>query len=423
MRRLIKCLHGLGLLCSMCFLQSCPSDTVDGPVVNSDKIEIEPVTLNIGGNEKLGSITITANCHWSIEKQVNEVDGDWLSVKPSDGTGNQTVSIEANSENPSANESRRMTLVCKSDGGIQRSITVIQTLAQEELSINPNTLLYDYSSASKEFTITCNASWTITGSQNWFTLNAYSGTGTQAIIVTVQENTSETEARSAVLTIMTKSGEHKDYVNISQEAHITSLTVSPNDGITAMAQAASYKIQITGDASWTASSNQSWATLDKSSGRGDSELTVTCGDNTTTSERVAVITLTSSRNNFSILIKQAAGSVPTLSTPEVTDVGMSDATLSSSYSSQFPVTEYGFCYGTSLNPTVNDKKVMIEGGGDYKGNMSAALANLSAVTRYYVRAYAISTVGTGYSENLEFKTVGQLPDIDDNDRPNPVKRK
>ena len=96
-------------------------------------------------------------------------------------------------------------------------------------------------------------------------------------------------------------------------------------------------------------------------------------------------------------------------------------TLTSSFASAFPVTEYGICYGTSANPTVNGTKVTTHDAGKTEGEIRYTLTNLNATDIYYARAYAISVVGIAYSDNTVFTTSGRLPDIDDNDRPNSVK--
>ena len=55
-----------------------------------------------------------------------------------------------------------------------------------------------------------------------------------------------------------------------------------------------------------------------------------------------------------------------------------------------------------------------------KGNASLSITGLSSRTTYYVRAYAVSTVGTAYSQQaVTFTTQGGLPDEGDNQMPNP----
>ena len=65
------------------------------------------------------------------------------------------------------------------------------------------------------------------------------------------------------------------------------------------------------------------------------------------------------------------------------------------------ITERGFCWSTSPNPTTSDSKVVVSGTiGAYEGSITG----LSASTTYNVRAYAINSIGTSYGSNVEFTT-------------------
>ena len=71
-----------------------------------------------------------------------------------------------------------------------------------------------------------------------------------------------------------------------------------------------------------------------------------------------------------------------------------------------PVTQRGICWNTSSNPTTsNNKNICGSGMGAYIGLMTG----LSPNTNYYVRAYAINSVGTSYGNNVNVKTKGVLP--------------
>lgn len=69
----------------------------------------------------------------------------------------------------------------------------------------------------------------------------------------------------------------------------------------------------------------------------------------------------------------------------------------------FTVTEYGFCYSTeSRQPTIESSQ-HIKAQNGAKG-FSATLKGLTASTKYYMRAYAKSDKGVGYSATVEFTT-------------------
>jgi hypothetical protein len=72
------------------------------------------------------------------------------------------------------------------------------------------------------------------------------------------------------------------------------------------------------------------------------------------------------------------------------------------------IKEQGFCYNTTGNPTINDKKIPANVDGNL--NLSANMPDLTQGVLYYVRAYAINELGdknVGYSNVEFFKT--QIP--------------
>lgn len=65
-------------------------------------------------------------------------------------------------------------------------------------------------------------------------------------------------------------------------------------------------------------------------------------------------------------------------------------------------TERGVCWSTSQNPTITDYKTN-EGPGS--GTFTSSITGLSALTTYYVRAYATNSLGTQYGNQISFKTL------------------
>ena len=75
------------------------------------------------------------------------------------------------------------------------------------------------------------------------------------------------------------------------------------------------------------------------------------------------------------------------------------------------VTERGFVYGLTYNPTLEHSKVAVGSG---LGDFSTVIAGLTTGQRYFVRSYATNEVGTAYGNQLEFvmetSTEVLLPD-------------
>jgi uncharacterized repeat protein (TIGR02543 family) len=71
------------------------------------------------------------------------------------------------------------------------------------------------------------------------------------------------------------------------------------------------------------------------------------------------------------------------------------------------ITERGLCWSTDHNPTVNGHKVT---AGTGVGEFTATMSSLTANTRYYMKAYAVNSVGTSYGEEVAFTTLEQGQD-------------
>lgn len=73
------------------------------------------------------------------------------------------------------------------------------------------------------------------------------------------------------------------------------------------------------------------------------------------------------------------------------------------------ISEVGFVYSKSINPTIDDFKVSC--GAD-KTEFSVVLYDLEDNTTYYVRSYAVNEAGTGYGEETFFTTLElKVPDV------------
>lgn len=94
----------------------------------------------------------------------------------------------------------------------------------------------------------------------------------------------------------------------------------------------------------------------------------------------------------------------TISTDNATSITQTSATISSDVISDggATVTERGIVFSTSTNPTLTDTKLTNTGTGI--GIYSTNMTNLSPSTTYYVKAYAINSKGTAYSNQISFTT-------------------
>ena len=83
----------------------------------------------------------------------------------------------------------------------------------------------------------------------------------------------------------------------------------------------------------------------------------------------------------------------------MTGLACRDVTLNGNVTSNGSgaITERGFVYSTSANPTISNSKIVVAGT---TGSFSSALTGLTSGTTYNVRAYAIDASGIAYGSNV-----------------------
>ena len=131
---MIRKIYGALLLMSSLLLMGCPSDSggdgADDVTISSERIDLDPTSvefLNTGGSQ---SVTIKANCRWTISNIPN-----WVVLNRKDGSGDATItlSVEANT---GAERSHMITV-----GSRERSVslTVRQRGAESDTPQQPTT--------------------------------------------------------------------------------------------------------------------------------------------------------------------------------------------------------------------------------------------------------------------------------------------
>jgi hypothetical protein len=95
---------------------------------------------------------------------------------------------------------------------------------------------------------------------------------------------------------------------------------------------------------------------------------------------------------------------PTVTTQDVSSIAATTATGNGTVTSDggATITERGVCWNTSTGPTTANSKATSAGT---TGAFTASMTSLSAGTLYYVRAYAINSIGTSYGSEVTFTTL------------------
>ena len=96
-------------------------DGGDEPViVTNEFLSVSASSIQLSGDESKQELNITANCKWRVTSDVN-----WISIDPSSGEGNGTITISASLNSSGSN--RTGTVIVRNDKlTLEKKVTVTQ---------------------------------------------------------------------------------------------------------------------------------------------------------------------------------------------------------------------------------------------------------------------------------------------------------
>ena len=185
-----------------------------GAVKFSDQIVVSAKSLIV---EASGSNDVHFDITSAISWNVSSSD-TWLTVSPSSGSNNGTVTLIV-SANPASTE-RTASITVSGTGIASQTISVTQEAGIPNLSVSVSALtIGDTLNSVASFDILSNTDWTITSSEEWLTTSSLSGSDSATIMLTASANLLSI-TRQATLTI-SAANTVSQIINITQQAHIT----------------------------------------------------------------------------------------------------------------------------------------------------------------------------------------------------------
>lgn len=118
-----------GYILVVVMLSACGGDLPEGELPVMSKDYLDAVTsLSLAGEGEEKNVDITANCDWTVSSDVS-----WLSVSPSSGSKNQTITITATANK--SGDNRTGTVIIRSGQYVQRKMTISQTKLENSSQI------------------------------------------------------------------------------------------------------------------------------------------------------------------------------------------------------------------------------------------------------------------------------------------------
>jgi len=272
------------------------------------------------------SISVTSNdiSTWTASESCS-----WVSLSPSSGTGDGTVTATYQQNISCSSRSCTITFSC---GSSSDSYTLTQDGASCIVSV-PSGSTVSSISGTANISVTSNScsSWSANESCSWVSLSPSSGTGDGTVTATYQQNTSG-DSRSCTITF--SCGSSSDSYTLTQEAIPCTVSVPSGSSVVSGSGTKSISVTSNGTSSWSASENCSWVTLTSSSGTGNGTAEVDYQLNSSCNYRSCAIYFTCGSSSVSYSLTQD-GIYSSVSVPSGTSVSSSSGTES------IPVTSNG----------------------------------------------------------------------------------
>lgn len=354
----------------------------DVQVTGTSGVTLSVAPANQSVTPPAGTTNFTVTCPIAWAAVSNSTS--WCTVTPS-GTGNGTV-IATYTENTTVNQ-RVASITVSATGAPSQTVTVTQSGVSPTLSVSPQNQNVTAPAGTTNFTVSSNTDWTVSSDATWCT-PTLTGSGNGTIVATYTENLTSTPRVANLMVTVTGITQT---VTVTQEGATPTLAVLPsNQNVAAAAGFTTFNV--TSNSSWTVTSNMSWC-VPTASGTGNGNIDAVYEENTSTSSRIATLTvIVTGLSPVTVTVTQA-GITPTLGVqPPNQDVTFSAGTTSFAVSSN-----------TDWSASSNSPWCTVTPSGYGNGTI---VANYSANPNNIQRIASILVTVTGLSIPV---TVTQAP--------------
>ena len=227
--------------------------------------------LNIAAEGESVEVALTSNGDWTIDTYP-----EWLTVSPTSGNGNATLTLSAPLNDTDVARSGELKVSTKDNAA---TLTVSQeALEKKFIVVSPE--LIDCNAEGGAFTLTVNSNcdWAVNTSADWLSCEPTSGTGNGTVTVNITPFEGDVEVRETNIIF---SGAENSLLPVHVVQHAP---VQYYIGIDPTLLAFDYvggeqTVNVLCEGGWTASTDDDWVTLGTTSGNGNTALTVTVSEN------------------------------------------------------------------------------------------------------------------------------------------------
>ncbi|MCQ2071723.1 MAG: Ig-like domain-containing protein [Bacteroidaceae bacterium] len=245
----------------------------EGIHLSVDRTELEfPVT-----SAKL-QIQVTSNAPWKF------CDGmpEWLTVTPSSGTGNASVTVEVKKNN---NADSRQYRIYITPAAVDSPLEIDVFQAGHTLAADSTALHFSARAGQLTFQLESDADWVAGSDNGWISVSPTSGTGNETICVSATANESGT-ARTGIVSVEIEG--RTIAIPVYQAGRY--LTVS-SKALDFTSKGGSTQVSLSSNVDWTIESGADWLSASLTGGSDDSSVTIKAKDNPSATPRSSYVTV------------------------------------------------------------------------------------------------------------------------------------
>jgi hypothetical protein len=284
---------------------------VPGLSVSTNTLQVE------APGSSSAQFTVNSTVNWEISSNQS-----WLQANILTGSGNALITVYA-SENSSL-QTREATVTVSANGLPTQTIIVTQMEWQPILTVSKNTLTVASTNNSTDaFVIASNISWNVSSDKSWLKVSQASGSNNQNMSVTADVNPS-IYSRTATVTVSGINVVSKQ-ITVTQQGKSPTLTASTDYLHLDATNNSNAGFTIYSTTTWTINSDQTWLSLNKTSGWDAGNITVTVAENTTSNTRSATLTISGNGVSPKTILVTQASAVQTTISLTITSGGLANA--------------------------------------------------------------------------------------------------
>lgn len=326
--KMMKVIKHICLVCSLLIATACEVDVPDNltPGLEQYYLSLSSQSLYFSAQPESKTLDIKTNFDWSFSDYDH-----WFSISHKNGHGDCGVIIST-TENESADLTRASVLylnASKDELEHTKQISIEQAAPQPYIYVNLDEGWLDISggAATYRINIEANTLWTayINGG-DWCTVTP--AEDLSYIDIFVEENITGSE-RSANISLIGATS-----INFDVKQQTAKITTN-NTALSFSRNGGSYLINLSSDASWSASTDAQWLDISKTNGEaGEHEIVISATENWSTSDRVGYIYFYVGPDILSVFISQEKAYISTIDQISIRALG--DENTYADVKSNFP---------------------------------------------------------------------------------------